>query len=740
MKRNLFKRGMAGLLSLVMCLTALVGLGTTTAFAAGEQAEVYLISFPRSGDANLDYGGSWGHPNLQYMNGWYSGNSKYTTIRAMHSYEGNICYCIEPGTAQETGDRYTSKDETFWDNLPADFNSTISPYEMKLFIGRIMQYGYTGPISTSWRSQNSADAAALAEAMATQVLIWETIVGERDADFDHVSPGSYDAVKESVSAEHPLYSRFCSYYIDEGITGTSAEKRPQFMKMVEDARQKKFNMIITREVSRFARNTVDTLQYTRLLKEYGVEVFFLNDNIKTFDGDGELRLTIMATLAQDESRKTSIRVKAGQETSMQNGVFYGNGNILGYDRVGKEMVINPEQATTVRMIYDMYLSGMGVTTIQYELEKAGRLTALGKEQWFASYISKMLRNSFYCGIITYHKEYTPDFLKQKKIKNYGDLEYVQVQGTHEPIVTVEEYEQVQKLMDAKSAVLKNHNKGKRRTGRMQHTTVYGRLMICQCGNKFNLRFHSRDGRTDGVDYQCYTSVNRGSVAKRLNKGISIEHSCESPYIQGWKLEMMAEQVFDRYIENADKVMDLSYAMLEKHIADQEELPDNTDVIRRKQGEIEKLMNKRTNLIEMRAEGDIDKEMFRSKKQEIEDRVAKLTEEIKGLQPEKEQTSNEDYSVKLLELRERLKEYTGFDYSVIPESIVEAFIERIWVSKDEFRWYLRTGNNADSEFDPDDHIKIGAFTLTIDDAKKYIYSFSTRRRVYKWADLKVSVWI
>ena len=301
-------------------------------------------------------------------------------------------------------------------------------------------------------------------------------------------------------------------------------------------------------------------------------------------------------------------------------------------------------------------------------------------------------------------------------------------------------EQVQKLMDAKSAVLKNHNKGKCRTGKMQHTTVYGRLMICQCGNKFNLRFHSRDGRTDGVDYQCYTSVKRGSVAKRLNKGISIEHSCESPYIQGWKLEMMAEQVFDRYIENADKVMDLSYAMLEKHIADQEELPDNTDVIRRKQGEIEKLMNKRTNLIEMRAEGDIDKEMFRSKKQEIEDRVAKLTEEIKGLQPEKEQTSNEDYSVKLLELRERLKEYTGFDYSVIPESIVEAFIERIWVSKDEFRWYLRTGNNADGEFDPDDHIKIGAFTLTIDDAKKYIYSFSTRRRVHKWADLNVSVWI
>ena len=109
-------------------------------------------------------------------------------------------------------------------------------------------------------------------------------------------------------------------YIDEGITGTSAEKRPQFMQMMQDAKMGKFDMIITREVSRFARNTVDTLQYTRMLKEHKVEVFFINDNIKTFDGDGELRLTIMATLAQDESRKTSIRVKSGQQTSMNNGV------------------------------------------------------------------------------------------------------------------------------------------------------------------------------------------------------------------------------------------------------------------------------------------------------------------------------------------------------------------------------------------------------------------------------------
>ena len=240
MKTHLFKRGIAGLLSLVMCLSAFIGLGTTTAFAAGEQAEVYLISFPRSGDANLDYSGTWGHPNLHYMNGWYSGESKYTTIRAMHSYDGNICYGIEPGTPQDTGDSYTSKDETFWDNLPSDFNSTISPYDMKLFIGRIMQYGYTGPISTSWRSQNASDAAMLAQAMATQVLIWETVVGERDEDFNHISPGSYDAVKSVVSTAHPLYSQFISYYncIEASVQryGRKDGKKPSVRAKLRDRR------------------------------------------------------------------------------------------------------------------------------------------------------------------------------------------------------------------------------------------------------------------------------------------------------------------------------------------------------------------------------------------------------------------------------------------------------------------------------------------------------------------------
>ena len=121
-------------------------------------------------------------------------------------------------------------------------------------------------------------------------------------------------------------------YIDEGITGTSAKKRPAFMKMLSDAKCGKFDLIVTREVCRFARNTVDTLQITRELRNFGVEVFFVSDNIWTMDGDGELRLSIMATMAQEESRKISERVLAGQKISRQNGVLYGSGNIIGYDR------------------------------------------------------------------------------------------------------------------------------------------------------------------------------------------------------------------------------------------------------------------------------------------------------------------------------------------------------------------------------------------------------------------------
>ena len=216
MKKNIFRRGMSGLLAVLMTFTALMGIGTTTAFAAstaGETAESYSVGFPRDGDANLDYSGTWGHDELHYMNGWTSGEATWmTTLHTIGSFDGQACYCIEPGVPRLLGKTYSRHGEDYWKNYPSDCNSTIDADTIKTLLGRIMQYGYQGNLSTSWRSQNDADAEKLAHMMATQVLVWETVVGERDANFNHVDPGSADAVKSVYRTTHPLYSRFSAYY------------------------------------------------------------------------------------------------------------------------------------------------------------------------------------------------------------------------------------------------------------------------------------------------------------------------------------------------------------------------------------------------------------------------------------------------------------------------------------------------------------------------------------------------
>ena len=224
MKKSVFKRGTAMVMAMVMCLMAFLGSGPLTAHAAGEKAEVYMIGFPRDGEADFN---GWGHPELHYMNGWVTPKSSYTNIRAMNSYEGNICYCIEPGIAQDTGEVFTSWDENFWDNFPEELNSTITGDEIKTFIGRILQYGYTGSVSLNWRSQNSG-GDTLAYAVATQLLIWETIVGERNSDFGKVDPGSYDAILDSVTTEHPLYDRIHSYYESIETNVKKHSKLPSF--------------------------------------------------------------------------------------------------------------------------------------------------------------------------------------------------------------------------------------------------------------------------------------------------------------------------------------------------------------------------------------------------------------------------------------------------------------------------------------------------------------------------------
>lgn len=203
------KRAVSFVMATVLSLTAFMGVGTNTAFAAaGEKTNVYMVDFPRDGDANYD--GVWGYNNLTLKNGWHTGSATHTNLKAIGSFSGNVGYCIEPGVHLSMGQSMTQYDENYFNNIQA--NGVISGDEIRQYIGRILQYGYRGTVSTSWRTQNEAAANSIAHAYATQLLIWETIVGERDANFNHKAASGCSNVKDVVNAAHPLRSKIFSYY------------------------------------------------------------------------------------------------------------------------------------------------------------------------------------------------------------------------------------------------------------------------------------------------------------------------------------------------------------------------------------------------------------------------------------------------------------------------------------------------------------------------------------------------
>ena len=209
MVKTKIKRAVSFVMATVLSLSAFMSIGTSTAFAAsGEKTKVYMVDFPRDGDTNYD--GVWGHSNLTLKNGWHTGSSTHTNLKAIGSYSGNIAYCIEPGVSLSSGQSMNKYDENYFNNITA--NGVISGDEIRLFIGRILQYGYRGTISTSWRSQNESAANSIAHAYATQLLIWETVVGERDTNFNHKAASGCSNVKDVINAKHPLRSKIMSYY------------------------------------------------------------------------------------------------------------------------------------------------------------------------------------------------------------------------------------------------------------------------------------------------------------------------------------------------------------------------------------------------------------------------------------------------------------------------------------------------------------------------------------------------
>ena len=519
------------------------------------------------------------------------------------------------------------------------------------------------------------------------VAIYARVSTEHEAQISAL--GNQIQYYDNLFEQHPeweLYER----YIDEGITGTSVKKRKNFMRMMKDASEGKFDLIVTREVSRFARNTVDTLQQTRILRREGVEVYFTEDNIWTMnDEDGELRLTIMATLAQNESKKTSVRVKAGQMISFQNGVPYGNGNILGYDRIGKEYVVNESQARTVRRIFDLYLDGNGVRKIQFALEKEGHLTATGLTKWQPGNISRILRNPFYCGTIVYRKQFVPDFLEQKKINNFGEVDKIVVEGSHTPIVTKEQFEKVQQMLDGKSESV--HNKGRR--GKKVSNDVWCRKMKCECGSSYNRVTWHNSPEGPQYAYQCYNQIRTGSVKTRERKGLSTEGICVTKMVPRWKLEVMADMIFQKFWNDREGVLAIANEMLDncyENEHDNEALDRKRDL----EDKMESWNRRYNNLLDMRMAGEIEKDRYDEKREQILKEQQRLKEQLEMID-EEIGISDDIYQDKVEILKYGLEQ--NFNFSTIPEEVIDAFVQEIIVCKDGFIWKLN--------LIPDDELKL-----------------------------------
>ena len=207
--KKFIKRSTSLFLAVLMCFSSLIGV-TATAHAATKQ-DVYIIDLPRGKETNNEH---WGHPAYELMNGWSTFNTDYVTVKAIGDYEGDSCYCIEPGVSLYTGDKLSKEAESFWDNYPSKYNKTIDPDTIKVYLGRIMQYGYTGKNSVDWVSTNSSKADDCAKHLATQLLVWETVIGERDENFNHVDATKHGKhnIKEIISSKHPLRSKIFSHY------------------------------------------------------------------------------------------------------------------------------------------------------------------------------------------------------------------------------------------------------------------------------------------------------------------------------------------------------------------------------------------------------------------------------------------------------------------------------------------------------------------------------------------------
>ncbi len=425
-------------------------------------------------------------------------------------------------------------------------------------------------------------------------------------------------------------------FADEGISGTNTKKRKEFNRMITCAKNGEFDLIVTKEISRFARNTLDSIFYTRDLKKHGVGVIFLNDNINTLDGDAELRLAIMSSIAQEESRKTSERVKWGQKRQMEQGVVFGR-SMLGYDVKDGKMYINEDGAKVVRLIFHKFVNeGKGTHVIARELREEG-IKPMRVKEWQNTVILRVIRNEKYCGDLVQKKTYTPDFLSHEKKVNLGQEEFVIIKDHHEPIISRELFDKANRILDEKSLS---------QEGKTKHSNRYpfsGKIKCGCCGRGYVARYKTRKNGSRYKAWRCLEAARHGSphVDKAGNQvgcsGLSIrnEDATHIMYLVTSSLKYDKEKITNNLLAIIKSIISADLPDGIK-VCPKGAAVDTTGTDSEKlKSQIKTIQEKHTNLIDLYISGDITRDEFSAARAKCENEIAELKSVIDSIDKQKE---------------------------------------------------------------------------------------------------------
>lgn len=448
-------------------------------------------------------------------------------------------------------------------------------------------------------------------------------------------------------------------YYDEGVSGTSTKHRKGFQRMMSDVDAGKIELIITKEVSRFARNTVDTLSYTRELKSKGVGVLFINDNINTLESDGELRLSIMSSIAQEESRKTSERVKWGQKRRMEQGVVFGR-SMLGYNVQDGKLTVEPKGAEIVRLIFHKYVNeNKGTHVIARELLESG-IRPMNVNEWSNTVILRVIRNEKYVGDLCQKKTYTPDYLSHSKKSNRGAEEKVYIKNHHEPIIDRDTWEKAQAILESRT--LTDEQKSR-------HSCRYwcsGKIVCGVCGERFVSRTKKLvNGRTYKA-WKCAASAKHGS-RKLSSYGEPV--GCDNQSVNEQVLLEGAAFVL-RHLQINRKEFIAEMTAEIKAVLEQPDYDETKNI----EADINRIHENKLRLLDRMLEGIVPTEDYRRMNQRFDEQLSELERRLRH--QEQMKSENEYYVKKMEECIGYVEKYLDFDEA--DEHICGEVTERIIV--------------------------------------------------------------